>query len=400
MNWFDDSRYGLFIHWGAYSAGARGEWAMNRERIPRDEYERDFVDAFRAERYDPADWAAKAKRWGMGYAVLTTRHHDGFSLWDSKANPWNAANRGPRRDLVRAWTEAFRAAGLKVGFYYSPASWTNPDYPGPFFRDWPGTGDWRDEESRRRFVAQYRAELRELCTQFGAIDYLWFDGCIPENIDGAETLAMIRRWQPGIMVNNRLGSPFDVKVCEQTINPPKEGGRWEACMTLNANWGFHGGDDRWKTPRDVLELLLTCASKGGNLLLNVGPRADGTIPEESVAILDEVGAWLRANGDAVRGSDKSPFTWNNTARPITVKGGRVFLHFLIDPRGSFRWAELKNRVVSARWLDDGAPVRFEQRGEILFLRDLEWRAPGRTVELAVEGTPEPVSAQTTFWIPE
>ena len=398
--WFDQSRYGLFIHWGAYSAGARGEWVMNRERIPLDEYRRDFVGAFHAERFDPADWAAKAVRWGMKYAVLTTRHHDGFSLWDSYANPYNAKNLGPGRDLVRPYVEAFRAAGLKVGLYYSPASWANPDYPGAHFRDWPGPGDWKDEASRRRFVAQYRAELRELCTRYGKIDYLWFDGCIPENMDGDETLAMIREWQPDILVNNRLGGPYDVKVCEQTINPPKEGGRWEACMTLNANWGFHAGDTRWKRPADVLELLLTCAEKGGNLLLNVGPRADGTIPEESVAILDEVGAWLRANDESVRASEPSPFPWNNVARPVTVRGNRVYLHFLVDPKGVYCWADLKNRVLAARWLDDGSPVAFERRGNRLFLRGLSWRAPGRTVVLDVEGRPEPVAPQTTFWIPE
>ena len=400
FSWFDEARYGLFIHWGAYSAGARGEWVMNRERIPVEAYRRDFVSRFGAEDYDPADWAAKARRWGMRYAVVTTRHHDGFSLWDSTANPYNARNYGPGRDLVRPFVEAFREAGLNVGFYYSPANWASPDYPGPFYRDWPGKEDWRDESSRRRFVAQYRAELEELCTRYGKIDYLWFDGCIPENIDGEETLGMIRAWQPGIAVNNRLGAPFDIRVCEQTINPPKEGGRWEACMTLNANWGYHAGDDRWKTPWDVIELLLTCAQKGGNLLLNVGPRADGAIPEESVRILDEVGEWLRANEASVRASDLSPFSWNNTARPITVKGNHVYLHFLVNPLGSFRWAELSNRVVSARWLDDGSSVHFEQSDGILVLRDLRWSAPGRTVELEVEGVPEPITRQTTFWIPE
>ena len=400
MTWFDESRYGMIIHWGAYSVGARGEWVMNRERIPLDEYRRDFAAAFRAERYAPADWAAKAKQWGMGYAVLTTRHHDGFSLWDSDANPYNAARIGPCRDLIRPYVEAFRAAGLKVGFYYSPASWSNPDYPGSTYRDWPGPGDWAGEESRQRFVAQYRAELKELCTRYGKIDYLWFDGCIPENIDGDETLAMVREWQPGIAVNSRLGGPYDVKSCEQAINPPKDGSRWETIMTLNNNWGYHAGDDRWKSVRDALELLLRCAELRGNLLINVGPRADGTIPEGSVAVFNAIGEWLRANGESVRGSDLSPFTWNNTSRPITVKGSRIYLHFLVDPCGSHCWADLKNRVLAARWLDSGEPVTFEQEGERLFLRGLEWRAPCRTMALDVEGVPEPITPQTTFWIPE
>lgn len=192
FKWFQEARYGLFIHWGAYSQAARGEWVMNRERIPLEEYRNCYVKSFKAEHYDPADWMKKALRWGMKYAVLTTRHHDGFALWDSKLNPFNAVNLGPGRDLVAPYVKAVREAGLKVGLYYSPASWTHPDYPGAYFRDWPGEKDWKSEAHRRRFIEYYRAELKELMTGYGKIDYLWFDGCIPENIDGGETIAMLR----------------------------------------------------------------------------------------------------------------------------------------------------------------------------------------------------------------
>ena len=154
----------MFIHWGPYSVAARGEWAANRERIPLEEYKRLYAENFLAENYDPAAWAALAKEAGMGYAVLTTRHHDGFALWPTKTSVFHAGNLGPKRDLVGPFVDAFRKAGLRVGFYYSPADWFHADYPGPHFRDWPGVNDWKSEEARHRFIAYYREQLRELMT--------------------------------------------------------------------------------------------------------------------------------------------------------------------------------------------------------------------------------------------
>ena len=398
--WFNEARYGLFIHWGAYSKAARGEWIMNRELIPVEEYRRLYAEHFAAEHFDPADWAAKAVRWGMGYAVLTTRHHDGFAQWDSKVNPYNSTQMGPKRDLVAEYVRAFRAAGLKVGLYYSPANWSHPDYPGGYFRDWPGEGDWKDEAARQRFIAYYRAELQELMTGYGKIDYLWFDGCIPGNLEGDETLKMLRELQPGMIINNRLGEPFDVKVSEQTITPAEPGHDWEACMTLNDNWGFHAGDHNWKKPADVINLLLTCAQGDGNLLLNIGPRADGIIPQESVDILDTVGEWLKGARESVVRSERHPFSWNCTARPITAKGNKVFLHFLKDPCGEFCWGDLKNNVVKAYWLDNGESIAFEKIGDRLFLRNLVHVLPARTAVLELDGKPATLQAQTTFWIPE
>jgi len=395
LKWFDEARFGMFIHWGPYAVAARGEWVMNRERIPVEEYTERYVNSWRAENYNPGEWAQLAKDAGMGYVVLTTRHHDGFSLWNSKRSVFNAANFGPRRDLLAPYVEALRTAGLKVGFYYSPASWTHPDYPGPFARDWAAEKDWADESARRRFIEFYRGQLEELLTGYGKIDYLWFDGCFPGNLDGDETLDRVRKIQPEIVVNNRLGKPCDVQCCEQAIHPAAAGQPWEACMTLNDNWGYHAGDGNWKKPCHVVEMLLTCAEKAGNLLLNIGPRADGGVPEESVRILREAGAWLRRNQMAVRDSERHPFSWNNTARPITARGNRVYLHFLKDPGGSFCWAEAKNRVKSARLLADGRPVAFRQEGNRLFLEDLPsplQDAIATTVELELDGKPEAITA--------
>jgi alpha-L-fucosidase len=402
LDWFEEARYGMFVHWGPYAVAARGEWVMNRERIPLAEYTARYVDNWNAERYDPSAWCRLAREAGMGYIVLTARHHDGFSLWDSAVDDFNAARMGPRRDLLVPYVEAAREAGLKVGLYYSPASWAHPDYPAAYYRDWPGQDDWRDEAARGRFVAYYQAQLRELMTGYGTIDYLWFDGCIPENIEGDAALAMVRKLQPSILVNNRLGKPFDILCCEQAIRPAPKGQAWEACMTLNENWGYHGGDRTWKTSEKVVEMLLTCAQSGGNLLLNIGPRGDGTVPEESVRILREAGAWVARNGSAVSRSERHPFSWNNTARPITCRGSSVYLHFTTNPLGSFCWAEVRNRVLAARWLVDGRPVSFRQEGERLYLEnlpDILPDAPVATIELELDGEPEALTKQTSFWIP-
>ena len=402
LDWFEESRYGMFVHWGAYAVAGRGEWIMNRERIPVGEYTARYVDTWHAERYDPAAWCQLARDAGMGYIVLTTRHHDGFALWDSQLSDFTAARMGPKCDLLVPYVEAARAAGLKVGFYYSPAAWTHPDYPGAFCRDWPGEHDWADEVARQRFIEFYRGQLRELLIGYGTIDYLWFDGCLPANIDAPCTLAMVRELQPNIVVNDRLGTPFDIQCCEQAIKPAPVGQPWESCMTLNDNWGYHAGDCNWKTARHVVEMLLTCAENAGNLLLNIGPRADGSVPEESVRMLREAGAWLRRNRTAVTRSERHPFSWNCTARPVTARGNRVYLHFMKDPCGSFCWAEVKNRVRSACLLADGRPIDFRQEGGRLFLDNLPSPLPDplcTTVELELDGLPRALSRQTTFWIP-
>jgi len=400
--WFNEARYGLFIHWGAYSVGARDEWFRNRERIPQDEYVRLYAENFCAENYDPAAWAALAKEAGMGYVVLTTRHHDGFALWPTKQGEFHAGNLGPKRDLVGPFVEAVRAAGLKVGLYYSPADWSHPDYPGPFFRDWPSEKDWASPEARERFIAYYRAQLVELMSNYGKIDYLWFDGCIPDDLQRQDVNEELLRLQPHLLINERNGPPSHVKVSEQAIKAPKDkNALWEACMTLNDNWGWHAGDSRWKSAGEIVRMLCETAKDGGNLLLNVGPRPDGTIPAESVAMLREAGDWLRRNREAISNSGRNPFPWNNWGRTL-VKGNRVYLAIRNGTGAELCWSELKNRVLSARWLDGGAPIAFEQKGERLFLRGLPAPLPDRlanVIVLEVEGTPEPVTRQTTFWIP-
>lgn len=400
-DWFNEARYGMFIHWGAYAVAGRGEWVRNRERIPQDEYQRLYAENFRAEKYDPLEWAALAKDAGMRYAVLTARHHDGFSLWPTKTNDFHAGNIGPKRDLVGPFVEAFRSAGLKVGLYYSPADWASVDYPGAYFRDWPAENDWENDKARERFIAYYKEQVRELMTNYGKIDYLWYDGCIPANLQCSSINEEALKLQPELLINERNGPPWHIKICEQAIKPAPPGTLWEACMTLNGNWGWHAGDTQWKMPLQVLQMLLETSAGGGNLLLNVGPKPDGTIPEESARILREAGGWLKKNADAVYGTSRSPFTWNNWGR-VTSKGNWIYLNIWNYPSDMLCFAELKTKVKSVKVLGSNKSLPFEQQDERLFIGGLDslaWDVLVNTIVVECDGVPSTITEQTSFWIP-
>lgn len=296
-DWFRDAQYGLFIHWGCYAVPAKGEWYLNQSQMDPAEY-RKFSEQFKAEKFDAREWAKLAKRWGMKYVVFTTRHHDGYAMWDSSVNSWNAAKVGPQRDILGELVPALRAEGLKVGYYYSPANWSNPDYAGYRVRGWPSGKNWKDDAARQRFNAYYLAEFRELMGKYGTPDLVWWDGCLPSggDLEGTMLLKELRQKYPNLIWNNRMGEPCDFRCSECEVTRPGNAALWEACMTLNRNWGYCAIDHNWKSANDVLDILLACRRDGGNLLLNVGPKPDGTIPGESVKILDEVGAFLRREG--------------------------------------------------------------------------------------------------------
>lgn len=294
-NWFRDAGYGLFVHWGPYAVPAKGEWHLNKSQMDPAEYAK-YAANFTAEKFDAKDWAAKAKRWGMKYVVFTTRHHDGFAMWDSAVNPFNAKRIGPKRDILGELVPALKAEGLKVGFYYSPANWSRKDYVGYRVKGWAWGKPW-PEADRRSFVDYYKAEFAELLGRYGAPDYVWWDGCIPRGLEGESLLEELKAKHPKMLLTDRMGQPFDVRCCECEVRPPKDPGvLWESCMTLNGAWGYTEGDENWKSPSDVIDLLLKCRADGGNLLINVGPRADGTIPAGSVRVLDEVGRFLTREG--------------------------------------------------------------------------------------------------------
>jgi alpha-L-fucosidase len=384
-NWFQEARFGMFIHWGPYAVAGRGEWVLNRELIPYDEYIGKYVDAFHAEKFDPERWVHTAKLAGMKYIVLTTRHHDGFALWDTKTTDFQSVRMGPGRDIVREFTEAVRKHGLKVGLYYSMADWHHEDYPGAYERDWPKS--WKDEESCRRFTEYYRMQLLELMSEYGKVDLLWYDGCFPVSPYGGGINQEIKKLQPDILINNRHGEPWDFQCCEQVIRPAKAGIAWEACMTLNDNWGYHAGDSNYKTAKQVVLLLTETASHGGNLLLNVGPKPDGTLPEQSERVLSEVGNWLEHNGEAIYNSDRSPYSWNNFGK-ITVKHNKVYIHLFHSTGEQLCLSEIQNRVLGVRLLAEDKALDYKQEGSRLFIYGLPQTLPDPiaiTLVVEIEG---------------
>ncbi len=373
-----DLRYGMFIHWGLYALLGRGEWVMWQEAIDKDEY-RGLMDKFTAEKFDARVWAQTAKDAGMKYMVLTTRHHDGFSLWDSpgSAGAFDAMHSAARRDFVKEYAEACREAGLKVGFYYSPLDWR---FPGFFF-----------PRMYARSAAQLRQQtfdqVRELLSNYGRIDILWFDGgedfwlchgrdlhtgrdSVParERVQvqdfwrAGEMYRMIRELQPDIVTNNRYGMGLsgDFTTPEGVIGAYDAEKAWESCMTLNGSWGYTPRPPM--TYRACLRQLAQSATGDGNLLLNVGPRADGTIPEEHAARLREVGDWLRAYGESVYGTRGGPFR-NDGAGGMTCRDNRVYIHVWDWPRNTVRLPKLDAEILrvfsptaeSLRWeMRDGA----------------------------------------------
>lgn len=323
----------MFIHWGLYAIPARGEWMLWNEKIPVEEYNR-YADAFCPPKdFSPEEWVVLAKQAGMKYAVFTTRHHDGFSLYDSQVNPFNSVRSAAGRDFVAEYVEACRKHGIRVGLYHSVMNWQ--------FRS-TVTGPVEDPEDWNAMVEESHAQVRELMTNYGPIDLLWYDGAmVPGGLDPArhwrsvELNRMVRELQPGILINDRAHLPEDFSTPEQEIVAPPVGRRWESCMTMNGSWGYTADDTDFKSPETVVDCLVRCARFGGNLLLNIGPKPDGSVPEESVKILKEVGDWMRANGESIHASQRSAFTEaNHVAGPVTQNGNEIYLH-LRDRVGGF-----------------------------------------------------------------
>ncbi len=400
MSWFTEARFGMFIHWGPYSVAGRAEWIANREMIPFHEYYEKHAVRFKAERYDPHAWIRLAKEAGMKYLVLTTRHHDGFALWDSKVNNFNAARMGPKKDLLGPFANAVRSEGLKLGFYYSGANWYHSDYPTPYARSWPQ--EWHSEDARKRFIAYYYAELEELMTQYGPVDILWYDGCLPWPFEGKTINEKIKQWQPGILIserNSEPGDPYDFAICEQSLKGKE--GVWESCITLNDHWGYHAGDNRWKDPQTVIQALVETAGKGGNLLLNIGPKADGTVPGESVRIVREVGKWLETNREFLPNSSRSPFGPHTTAK-FTTRDNVAYIHLFYDPLGELCWADLANEIKDVRLLATGETVQWRrENNRIFFALPTPLPDPLDTViRVETEGEPRTANAIVSTWIPE
>jgi len=345
---------------------------MGDEDIPLTEYV-ELAKQFQPRPNAAREWAKLARASGMKYMVLTAKHHEGFCLFDSQLTDYCAPKQGPGRDLVKEYVEAARAEGLRVGLYYSLMDWHHPD--------------WRlakkDETARKRFIQYIHGQIRELMSNYGKIDILWYDMAVPLDAKGWESEkmnAMVLELQPDIIVNNRNLLAGDFSTPEQSTQATK--GDWESCMTMNDSWGYVTGDNNWKSPSHLVQNLVECARDGGNYLLNIGPQADGSVPEPSVRILGEVGQWLARNGAAIYATDKCLFLHGDICG-FTRKENRLFTHLYFWPGETVTVGGVKTEVRSAKLLASNQGVTFHQKGRQLIFSGLPAQAPDAPVTVIV-----------------
>ncbi len=387
MKWWTDSRFGMFIHWGLYALPARHEWVKNYERMTNEDYQK-YFENFNPDLYNPKEWARMAKEAGMKYVVLTSKHHEGFCLFDSKYTDYKSTNTPLGRDIIREFVEAFRAEGLKVGFYYSLIDWHHPDY----------TIDSRHPQrqehdttyarlNKGKDMAKYRAymknQVRELLTNYGEISIIWFDFSFPgrngkgrNDWDSEGLLKLARSLQPGIIVDDRLDlkdveggwdftTPEQVKVAKW---PEYNGKRipWETCQTFSGSWGYHRDETSWKSPAQLIELLVESVSKGGNLLLNVGPTGRGTFDYRAQERLKAIGEWMKYNSRSVYGCTEAPSgikAPDNCVLTYNPGTKRLFIHLLAYPMGSLTLPAMADKISYIQFLHDASEIRYRKGNE-------------------------------------
>jgi alpha-L-fucosidase len=430
MDWWREARFGMFIHWGVYAVPAGtykgqkinriGEWIMNRGKIPVAEYQQ-FAKEFNPVKYDPDAWVRMAKDAGMKYIVITSKHHDGFALFDSKASQWDIVDATPyKKDLLKPLAEACRKHGIKLGFYYSHAQdwnnpggaaarkvategWANPDSAAIDAYTEKNSGHW-DPAQTTKTMSQYIDEVavpqvKELLTNYGDVAVLWWDTPTGMTDEYAEKLQALLKLQPHIITNDRLkrpNYPGDYKTPEQRIPNLSEldGKDWETCMTMNETWGYKSYANNWKSKETLVRNLIDIASKGGNYLLNIGPKADGTIPQESIDLLKAVGAWMKVNNEAIYGTTASPFglfTWGRCTKKENGKNTTLYFSVFDWPKdGQLMIPGLKNEVLSAKLLDGGKKLETLNTAEGLLISTLpDASNPVATViKVEVKGTVE------------
>jgi alpha-L-fucosidase len=374
---FMNDRLGMFIHFGLYALAGRHEWVQNRERIHPDTYAK-YFEHFDPDLFDAADWARRCKQAGMKYAVLTTKHHEGFCLWDTQYGDYKITNTPFGRDLVREFVDAFRAEGIKIGFYHSLIDWHHRD----FIVD--GLHPLRDEENvpelnEDRDMARYREylhnQVRELLTGYGEISYLFYDFSYPEHLmpqifnnkgkddwGSVELMALTRELQPGIVINDRLDIPGDLVTPEQyqPAGPMRRDGElvaWEACQTINGSWGYYRDNTLFKTPEMLVRMLVDGVSKGGNLLFNIGPTGRGDFDPVSAEILTDLGEWTRVHGRSIYGAGPSDYTPPTDCR-YTQRGDRLYLHLFAWPFEHVHLPGLAGKVAYAQLLNDASEIAF------------------------------------------
>jgi len=373
--WFVHDRFGLFIHWGLYALPARHEWVKNREEIPDERYQV-YFDHFDPDLYDPEQWAEAAAGAGMKYFVVTSKHHEGFCLWDSKLTDYKATNTPAKRDLLKPMVEAFRSRGFKVGFYHSLIDWHHPHYTIDSVHPLRNHPE-RERLNQGRDMSKYRAylhgQVRELLTEFGRVDILWCDFSFPgpdgkgkEDWDSEGLVKMIRQLQPHIILNDRLDLPEEADIRTPEQWQPREwvtvDGKpvvWEACQTFSGSWGYHRDEATWKSVEQLVRMLISTVSRGGNLLLNVGPTARGEFDSRALERLAGIGEWMKRHSRSIYGCTQAPpefpepqdcrLTYNPEAR-------RLYVHVFAWPTGQLHLDGFAGKVKYAQLLNDASEL--------------------------------------------
>ena len=404
MKWWTEARFGMFIHWGLYALPARHEWVRSRERMSDEAYAKYFAH-FDPDLYDPHEWARAARLAGMKYFVVTTKHHEGFCLWDSKLTDYKATRTPCGKDLIKPLVEAMRAEGLRVGFYHSLLDWHHPDYTIDVYHPMRDDKAFIEKAKTRdldKYVDYLFAQLKELLTEFGRIDTLFLDFSFPgpkgkgrNEWKSERLLKMIRELQPGIIVNDRLDlldvpGGWDFRTPEQFM--PREwvsvDGRpvpWETCQTFSGSWGYDRDEPTWKSVPQLVAMLIETVSKGGNLLLNVGPTGRGTFDARAVDRLQGIGAWMEKNGRSIYGCTQAPADLPRPANCLlTYNPGteRLYVHVLEWPLGILALDGFAGRVEYAQLLHDASEVAFtEKGGEAGFMPGSRGKEAGNTLTL-------------------
>jgi len=383
VKWYNDARFGMFIHWGLYSIPARGEWVRSTEKIPKEAYD-PLINEFYAENFNPHKWAKLAKRAGMKYAVLTAKHHDGFCLFDSKLSDFNSMNAPCHRDIVREFLDAFRAEGIRVGLYFSLIDWRDENYPhyNDMYHPMRDNDDFKDKKHDfDKYIEFMHGQIRELVTNYGKLDIMWFDFSY-DNMScdiwkPEELIKMVRTYQPDIICDNRLEGSSEYSGSIKTLNPSNYAGDfaspeqmippygirnetgdpipWEACITLNRNWGYNANDNLFKSDKLIIRTLVECVSKNGNLILNVGPDAKGKIPKESVEILEKVGEWMRDNEKSIIKCGLSAYPKPEWGR-YTQNENKLYAHIFEEQVGAFCLSGIDKKIEKMRLLKDGSEI--------------------------------------------
>ncbi len=386
--WFRHDRFGMFIHWGVYAIPGKGEWYRSSHRASIEDYQ-GYVDSFNPDSYDPRAWARAAKAAGMKYVVLTAKHHDGYCLFDSKYTDYKSTNSPIGRDLVAEFVEAVRAEGLKVGLYFSLIDWHHPDFPKyeDNFHPMRGVEAYKDEKINfDRYLEYMHAQVKEIVTGYGKIDILWFDFSYPgmagDTWKARELMQMVRTYQPDVITDNRLetsGESFGSIVSDSItsysgdfVSPeqlvPHEGMRnfegkpvpWEMCITMNNNWAYNPTDQLYKSAKTLIRKLIECVSKGGNMILNVGPDARGRINDQSMEILEGFSQWMSLHSEAIYGCDRAELPkpeWGY----YTQKGNVIYAHIFEQPIGPIMLPGLKAEQIKAMsFVHDGSEVRISK----------------------------------------